>query len=333
MTRLRMGLIGLGFGQHHLSTLFTMSDVDLVSVADRSSKQLESISRQYNLKPYRDAIAMMEEEVLDAVSICIPPKGRKDILEYAAKRRIAMFIEKPWASSLEQAKEFAALCYLHQATVMPGFSFRFLPAITTLKTLIANELGEPWLLNAEYLFDWLPDPDSWLWAKDNGNGFFNENSCHLFDSVCYLLGKPATVFAMGTSHRGSPSEEVANVNIRFTSGALASLSIGGLASAEFRTFPRIQLICRNGQALLQGKNHMWEHLSWCTRELAFLKTLDTAPESLEKTRYYPAFRHFVDSLKNGHALSATVDEGVMAVQIAEAIYKSIDTASPVSISG
>lgn len=98
-----------------------------------------------------------------------------------------MLVEKPWATNLEHARHLAQICETYDAKVMVAFSFRFHPAIVKLRPLMEHELGQGWLLNGEYLFNWIPPSDSWLWDPHNGNGFFNENSGHLFDAVCYAI--------------------------------------------------------------------------------------------------------------------------------------------------
>ena len=52
--------------------------------------------------------------------------GRGDVHAQAAVRRgVALFVEKPWAATVEQAERLAALCGDSRAPVMTAFSFRF----------------------------------------------------------------------------------------------------------------------------------------------------------------------------------------------------------------
>jgi predicted dehydrogenase len=325
----RMGVIGLKFGYHHVQTLLTMNDVNLVAVADRSADA--SYASRYGVKVYRDALEMMQQEKLEAVSICISPKSRNVLIDYAAKNNIAMFIEKPFASTLEQAHQLATLCKDHNATVMLGFSFRFHPAIVRLRELMNDTLGQGWLLNGEYVFNWLPPATSWLWAKENGNGFFNENSCHLFDAVCYLLGEPVSVMAEGATFKGSPSEEAAAVTLRFANGAMAALTLGGVATGAFHNFPRLNVMTEKGQAQLLGREHMWELLTWATRGSSETHSLMAPPELLNNTRYTLAFQHFLECVQQGQQPTATVQDGIRSVAIAEAVYQSIHTGQKVQV--
>ena len=325
----RIGVIGLKFGYHHVQTLLSMPEFDLVAVADRSADA--SYVSRYGARVYRDGLELLQRETLDAVSICTSPKHREPLIAFAAANGVALFIEKPFAGTLADAKRLEALCAQHHALVMVGFSFRFHPAIVKLRELMAGPLGQGWLLCGEYVFDWLPAADFWLWDDANGGGFFNENSCHLFDAVCYLLGEPVSVTAEGITVRGSPSEEAAAIALRFESGAVASLMVGGLGAGAFNAFPRLNLITDKGQAQLGGHDHTWSSLTWATREGADRHMLEASPETLGQTRYTHALRHFAACVKSGKRPSATVQDGVRAVALAEAVYTSIRSGQKVTV--
>ncbi len=325
MGTFRIGIIGLRFGQLHVQTVANMPGVTLAAMADRNPDVpggLDAYAARFGAAAYRDGIEMLETEPLDAVSLCVSPRARPALIEKAAQLGIPMLVEKPWAADVAQAEALAALCRRHQATVMVGFSFRYHPAIVKLRRLLDGELGAPWLLNGEYLFAWLPPAGNWLWQPDGGNGFFNENSCHLLDAVCYLLGEPVSVFAETGNYRGSPKAEVAAVTLRFAAGASAAVTLGCLGAGAFADFPRIDLVAANGQAHLAGRDHMWESLTWATSSDKYTHTLYAPPETLGNTRYTAALTHFVECVRQGASPSATVDDGVRAVRLAMAIEES-----------
>ncbi len=332
MSAIRIGVIGLGFGQYHVKTLVNLEGVRLVSVADQLHPDPDGYSQKYGVRTYQDGLEMLDKEKLDAVSLCVSPRWRLPLVQKAVQLGIPMYIEKPWASSLAQGRELALLCEKHQALVMTGFSFRYLPAIVKLRELIEGELGATWALNGEYVFDWLPPTEHWLWDPENGNGYFNENSCHLFDAVCYLMGTPVSVFADGAIFQNSPSAEMGSVILSFPNGAIASLTIGGLGASAFRNFPRINLITANGQAHLSGREHMWETLSWATRNRGTSQIFHTAPEALENTRYTYALRHFIECVQAGRLPTTSITEGMLAVMIAEAVYESARSGRKVQLS-
>jgi predicted dehydrogenase len=332
MERLKIGVVGLKFGTHHVRTLANMDRADLVAVADRNPAVpggLRDFASRYGARAYADGIEMMATEELDAVSLCVSPRSREDLLNEAVRRGIPVFVEKPWAADLNQARRMADICRDHP--IMVAFSFRFLPAIVRLRELMDDELGPGWVLNGRYVFQWLPEAGHWLWDPENGGGFFNENSCHLFDSVCHLMGRPTALSAHGVNFLGSPSEEAASVCMEFAGGSTAALTVGGLGSGSFLDFPSIDLITANGEARLSGRHHIWEQLLWAVRGTDAVKRLTAPAESLGSTRYTCALNHFFDCLENGSRPSATVRDGVISVAIAAAVYESARTGRRVEV--
>jgi predicted dehydrogenase len=334
MQELKIGIVGLGFGQHHVHTLANMPGVRIAAVADMKIEfpcGLEAYAARYGARGYRQAEEMIEKEDLDAVSICTSPKFRDAVITAAARKSLAMFIEKPWAVNLAQARQLADICRQHNACVMVGFSFRFHPVVTRLKQLMDDELGAGWMLNGEYVFGWLPPNDHWLWDPANGNGFFNENSCHLFDVVCDLMGQPVSVFAEGINPLGSPSESGAVIVIRFANGSVAALMVGGLGAGGINRFPRLNVAAVNGQAHLMGREHYWEELTWTLHGEGITHTLHAPPETLQNVRYTHAFQHFFDCLRHGKQPAATIADGVRSVALAEAVYQSIHTGQKATV--
>lgn len=328
---IRFAVVGHRFGQLHVRTLAAMPGVRLVAVADRSSDNLDAAAAHYGFKPYRDAIEMIQRETLDAVSVCISPGARRDVLAAAVDKGLALFIEKPWASNARHARQLAELVRPSSAPVMAGFSFRFHRALARLKALLDGELGQPRMLAGQYAFGWLPPPSHWTWDPDNGNGFINENSCHLFDAVCHLMGTPLRIHAEAGRFNDRPMPDAATITLSFHSGAIAALTCGGIGAPAFDDFPRIDLFAEHGQAQLRGRHHIWERLTWARHDDELTHQLTAAPEQLGTTRYTDALTHFCQCIRDGAAPSATVDDAVLSVDVAMAVAESARTHQPVTL--
>ena len=328
---IRVAVVGYGFGRFHVKTLAGLSGVRLVAVADRQSTELDAAASQYGFRSYRDAVKMLDQEQLDALVIAIPPKHRRPLIQAAVSRQIAMFIEKPWASNREQAQGLAALCADSKKPVMVGFSFRFHPAIVKLRELLNTELGRPRMLSGEYVFECPVPKDNWLWAPDNGNGFINENSCHLFDAACYLLGRPVRVFAEAGRFTNSPMYDAATVTLRFQGGAIASLCCGAIGTSAFDDYPRIRLHTEHGQAELVGQNHVWHGLKWAMQGQQATRRFVAPPEQMGSTRYTHAVEHFIRCIRDNKPTTATIQDAVLSVEIAMAVAESARTGRTVDL--
>jgi len=155
MNQIRIGVIGLGFGQLHVHALANMSQARLAAVADLKADLpggLDAYAARYGANAYRDGIEMIEKENLDAVSICTSPLYREALITAAARKGLPMFVEKPWATNLAHAQKLADACERYHARVMLGFSFRFHPVVVNLRQLIDGRLGAGLLLSGEYVF-------------------------------------------------------------------------------------------------------------------------------------------------------------------------------------
>lgn len=162
-------------------------------------------------------------------------------------------------------------------------------------------------------------------GPSNGNGFFNENSGHLFDAVCYLMGKPISVMAEAINPMAAPSENAAVVTIRFAQGGIAALTLGGIGVTAQKESPRIDIVTVNGQAKLFGREHIWERLSWATRDSSSAQHIIQTPEALGNTRYTDAFTHFLDCVRHDRQPVVGMDDGIIAVALAMAVYESART--------
>jgi predicted dehydrogenase len=331
--RIRIAVVGLGFGEHHVRTLANMPDLELVAVADFDEQRRAAAASKYGCLAYEHAEHMMEEVELDALSVCVSPRFRAPLLRAAVDRGLALFVEKPWATNAEHAAELAAICSRSAAPVMTGFSFRFHPAMRRTIELVRGELGAVRAGTGSYVFEWLPPADSWLWDPENGGGIFNENSCHLFDVVCALAGRPVELFAYGIRDSDRPSEKAAIVSLRFESGGTIGLSLGGLGARANTAYPWIELFTEHGWLEAGGENHVWKRVAWARRGEEGSSRYEADPEQLGRTRYTDALEHFVDCVGNGREPLATVADGVLMVRIADAVRESFATGKPVAISG
>lgn len=320
---IRFGVAGLSFGQFHVQTLANLPGAKVAAVADLRQDVSDRIADQYGAKPFYDGTEMVRSGEIDALTICLPPAFRGDILKAAVERELPLFVEKPWSTNVKHGEELARITAASKAPVMTGFSFRFHPAVEKLRKLIAGDLGPVLAAQGSYLFDFLPPAERWLWDPENGGGLFNENSCHLIDLVCDLMGTPKKVKASGGIWFDRPSEEAAAVSLDFSSGAVASLLVGGIGAAGNHDFPSLTLYCRNGEARLKGRNHTWQELEWVLRGEKESRRLSAEPEQLGRTRYSDSMELFIEVISQGKEVPSPVADGLLSVRMAEAIYASI----------
>ena len=104
MERLRIGVIGTGhMGRNHVRNLAEEARFELVGIYDKSEEQAKKIAKQYDTRAFGDLDALLEQ--VQAVVVAVPSSLHKQIGQKVAERGVHALIEKPLATTSEDARE------------------------------------------------------------------------------------------------------------------------------------------------------------------------------------------------------------------------------------
>jgi predicted dehydrogenase len=133
--RVRVGLIGLGrMGQNHLRILSMLKDVELAFVADEDVALATRMGVAYGVLGVGKLDGMLDSA--DAVVICTPTVTHADYIRMVGSSVRHIFVEKPMANSLEEARRVAAFAVENDLNVQVGFIERFNSAVQSLKNVL-----------------------------------------------------------------------------------------------------------------------------------------------------------------------------------------------------
>ena len=163
---LRVLMIGAGFtAQRHLRALQARQDVQVVGTVRH---------RPQHPGEYADPDAADEACAPDAVFICTPTETHGEYIRWAVERGLHLLVEKPLASTPEEARELAQLAAQHpELVMMVAHSEVFTPALQTLRGEIARDnetLTRVSILKAGDggLPPDAPKPETWLTENRRG---------------------------------------------------------------------------------------------------------------------------------------------------------------------
>lgn len=142
--------------------------------------------------------ALLERDDIDIIDICTPNFLHPEIAIAAAKAGKHIVCEKPLANSLKEATDMQKAVDKAGVKHMCGFSYRFAPAIQSIKNLIdKGQLGEIFHFRAAYQQDWIVDPDfPMVWRlkkKHTGSGALGDIGAHITDLCHFLVGDVSEV--------------------------------------------------------------------------------------------------------------------------------------------
>lgn len=228
-SKLRAGVIGLGRQalDDHIPGLLGSDGAELVAVCDADTTVL--LEQQYRLGVvgYPDVEAMFASEELDFVIVCVPHHAGRQIIESAAGHGVHVLKEKPFATSLIEAKGLVAHCEQAGVELMVTLQRRFNPIYTSF-TQLADQIGTPFVVDASYTLHTADPSDGWRGHTAHaGGGCVIDMGYHLIDMLLWYFGIPDRIVAdISTSarpDRNYDAEDTALVHFGYDSGLYGSL--------------------------------------------------------------------------------------------------------------
>ncbi len=131
---------------------------------------------------------------IDLIDIGTPNNSHAEIAIAAAEHGKHVLCEKPLAMDLEQARRMRAAVQRAGVVHMICHNYRFAPAVQFARQLIAEgRLGTIYHIRAQYLQDWIMDPEFplvWRLQKEvAGSGTHGDLSAHIIDLARFLVGE------------------------------------------------------------------------------------------------------------------------------------------------
>lgn len=187
---IKIGLIGLGrMGQNHLRVLSILKGVELCFISDADEGLSSRLGSVYGVKAVTDPVPYLQG--IDAVVICTPTVTHADYIRQASAWVRNIFVEKPIAGTLEEAKQIAALVKEKNLNLQVGFIERFNPAVQSLKSVIdkAEQVISIDFARTNKLSSRITDVD-----------VVTDLMIHDIDLALYLNGPARSVMAHGFAH-------------------------------------------------------------------------------------------------------------------------------------
>jgi predicted dehydrogenase len=223
-------------GRAHLDVLARNPDFDVVGVADPTAAALAPLASA-GLATYPDHRQLLDGAKPDAVVIATPNSHHVPAAIDCVLRKVGVLIEKPVADSVESAQKLLKVLETADAPVLIGHHRRHNPLLKkAAQHIAAGGIGRVvavvglWLRRKpdEYFKD--------LWKLDpaRGGGVLLINTIHDIDCLRMLCGDIESVQAMTSSAvRNLGVEDTAAVTLRFTSGALGTVTVSDATTAPW----------------------------------------------------------------------------------------------------
>jgi len=201
--KLRIGIIGTGWiADAHILSYKKMPDAEIVAGADLVPGKADAFFKKHGyegVRTYPDHLSMLQNEELDAVSVCTYNATHAVCTIDALNAGVNVLLEKPMCVTLEEA---VAICKAEKASgkvLSIGFQPRFDANMKMIKKIVdSGELGQIYYIQTGGgRRRGIPTPfgTSFIAKETGAIGALGDIGCYSLDMVLNAIGypKPLTV--------------------------------------------------------------------------------------------------------------------------------------------
>ena len=329
--RVRMGVLSMEHvhAGSYVPLLAEIPGASLVGIWDADRAHAESAASSVGARAFASVAELLGQ--VDAVVVTAPNAEHRELVEQAAAAGVDVLCEKPLATSVADARAIVEACNGAGVRLMTAFPSRWNPALRSLRTtIVAGGLGEVVALegvNTGAMPDihagWFVDP------ARSGGGAITDHVVHLADLYRWMLGSEVVeVYAVANRILQERFERVETgglVSLRFANGAFATIDCSWSRPRSYPTWGGLSIAAiGTGGAITVDAFSQRLHL-YGTRE-AGVSWPDWGPNSDRAM-----LEAFVDAVRERREPAVTGIDGLRAVEIVDAAYRSIEAGEPVRV--
>jgi predicted dehydrogenase len=322
----RVGVVGAGgLGIHHIRILRDMLGSEFAGFFDSRPARAEQVAQDLGVTAHASLEALLD--VVDAVTIVVPTPAHFAVAQQVLARGIHALIEKPIATTLDEADAMLALARANGALVQTGHVERFNRAIRAALPYV----DAPRFIESDRLAPFNP--------RGADVAVVLDLMIHDIDLVHTLVGgKASSVVAVGVPVL-TPFVDIANARLTFDSGAVANITASRVSRERMR---KLRIFQQSGYLSLDLGSGDGEFFR--LRGDVDIAALAAAPLALEQfVERIPLkaeegeplrleFESFLSAVRGEAPIAVTGEAGRDALAVALQIVKDIERSLP-SLSG
>lgn len=323
---MRVAAVGCGYwGPNVIRNLDSVPGFELCCICDADPERLKPVAAKYPAaRSTTDVEEIFRDRSIDALYVSTPVSTHYQLVKRALVSGKHVLVEKPLATTVDQAEDLSRLAATHRRTLMVGHTFVFSPPVRKVKALID---------------DGLIGPIYYVETTRVNLGLFQKDVSVVWDLgphdisiLTYWLGEvPVQVSARGRSFHGETLEDVAFLTLEFPSGILAQVQLSWLAPSKLR---RTSVVGRQRMVV-------YDDLEPVEKVKVYDRGVDRQPASfgefqltyrsgdilsprLDTTEpLYTECAHFLECIQSGREPDTNARSGVDVVRVLHAAERSL----------
>ncbi|HEY6903819.1 MAG TPA: Gfo/Idh/MocA family oxidoreductase, partial [Candidatus Acidoferrales bacterium] len=136
----RVAVVGAGeFGRNHVRVWRELEGIELAGIVDTNGERARQVAAEFDTDVIRDLDALAAAGI-DAVSVAVPTKEHARVGCHLLDAGIDVLVEKPMASSLEEAGRLIASAQRSGRILQIGHVERFNPAVAAAQKIVSRPM-------------------------------------------------------------------------------------------------------------------------------------------------------------------------------------------------
>jgi predicted dehydrogenase len=339
---IRLGISGVGAisERAHIPAFLSVPGIQIVAIQSRTIEKANRVESALfaNVEPkpraYGDFDEMLRHERPHAVGIFTPNNLHFEYTLKAIEAGAHVLVEKPMAPTVAECRGMVDAAKSAGRVLMVAMQRRFGGIEKTIKQAISEgAIGKPYFIRTRLSHG---GPEMWApgqkWFFEPGGGAMLDLGVHVADLARWFMGEVESVSGqVATIEKNAPVDDNAAMVVKFRSGAL------GIIEASWTSRPALSAteIYGSEGRLMTGYPRL---------DIAVLKTDGSPVPGYERDEIMKRFdprdwlapsrelaRTFVAAIEDGAAGSPSGEDGLRAIEVVEACYRSSQTGSTIKL--
>ncbi len=218
---LKVGIFGVGhLGKFHLNNWKEIPGVEIVGFYDPHDDTANEVGEKYQLPRFLDADALID--ACDAIDVVAPTNFHFEWCEKAIKKGKHVFVEKPLANTMEEARQLVKLAKESGIKFQVGHVERFNPAFLAIKDLALN----PMFIEVHRLAQFNP--------RGTEVSVILDLMIHDIDIILSIVKSDVKNISASGVGVMTETPDIANVRIEFDNGCVANLTSSRISMKKMR---------------------------------------------------------------------------------------------------
>lgn len=327
---MKVGIVGVGFMGSTHAAAWAETPAQIAGFVAETVSEAHPLAELYGARVYPDLTAMLEQ--VDVVDLCTPTHLHHPMVLQAAAAGKHIVCEKPLALNPAQGREMLQACRKAGVHLLVAHVVRFFPEYALAKAAVeGGKIGKPGVIRLSRGSYRPKKPvGNWFLDEAKSGGILMDLMIHDFDYARWIAGEVESVFARKVT-AGWPDAPVdfGLAILRHASGALSH--IAGAWAYPPPTF-RTHLEIAGDAGLIEFDSDDTAPI----RNLIVKSSGDSPDVGLpsspvSESPYTTQIKEFYQALHSGAPARVAAEDGLAAVQIAEAAIVSAQTGQAIRL--